>query len=285
MAKKVLDPKAKAKKQKKLAIGGAVLLVALLAYQGPKTMKLLNPGPPPQSTPAPATTAPVTPGVTPTPVTAAPVGGTPATGLPPSGSDGLVVNADLSPVPLDGQLAALTQFTSKDPFRQQISTTPPPDGSGTPYTADDDHDDHDVPGSSGSFTPGSATSTDRRLPARAAEGRPDGRDDLGQRRRDGRDRQDGLPGRLALLPPRLADRDDGEDRNRGRLAGDRLVDRDAEEGQAVDADEHRRRHALRPRVRLGGRHDDARRRVDRNDQRRRRRRPRPPPRRRPDRRR
>jgi hypothetical protein len=31
----------------------------------------------------------------------------------------MVVNADLSPVPLDGQLAAMTQFSSKDPFKQQ----------------------------------------------------------------------------------------------------------------------------------------------------------------------
>jgi hypothetical protein len=157
MAKKLLDPKAKAKKQKKIAIAGAVLLVALLAYQGPKTMKMLNPGPPPQSTPAPATPAPVTPGVTPPPVTGAPAGGAPATGLPPSGSDGLVVNADLSPVPLDGQLAALTQFTSKDPFKQQvIATISTPSGStSTPTTTTPA-----APGSpGGSFTPGPGTTT------------------------------------------------------------------------------------------------------------------------------
>ena len=74
LAKKKFDPKAKEKKQKKMAIAGFVLLLALGAYQGPKTMKLLNPGPPPQSvstvpTPTPATPAPATPGATATPAT------------------------------------------------------------------------------------------------------------------------------------------------------------------------------------------------------------------------
>jgi hypothetical protein len=156
MAKKGLDPKAKAKKQKMIAIGGAVLLVALLAYQGPKTMKMLNPGPPPglaaQTTPGTSTV--VAPDGTPTPVT--PAGGAPAgAGLPPSGSDGLVVNADLSPVALDGQLAALTQFTSKDPFKQQVmAPTPTGDGSGTTPTGTTSTGTTSSPGTSGSFTPG-----------------------------------------------------------------------------------------------------------------------------------
>jgi hypothetical protein len=157
MAKKGFDPKAKAKKQKKIAIGGVVLLIALLAYQGPKTMKMLNPGPPPglaaqQASTTATTTAPVTPGATPAPAT--PVGGSvDASGLPPSAADGLVVNADLSPVPLDGQLAALTQFTSKDPFRQQATGTPSAPSGATPPAATT------TPASSGSFTPGPGSTT------------------------------------------------------------------------------------------------------------------------------
>ena len=132
MAKKNFDPKAKEKKQKKIAIAGFVLLLALGAYQGPKTMKLLNPGPPPQSVstvPTPAAPAPVTPGATAAP--AAPSAAAP-TSSALVGADVLVVNADLSPVPLDGQIAVFSEFSSKDPFKQQTATALPADGSGTP---------------------------------------------------------------------------------------------------------------------------------------------------------
>jgi hypothetical protein len=155
MARKGIDPKAKEKKQKKIAIAGIVLLIALMAYEGPKTLKLMNPGPPPQSStaPAPGTTAPVTPGATPAP-TAPSDGSAGTSGLPPSGADGLVVNADLSPVPLDGQLVGLTQFTSKDPFAQQATVVPPVDGSGTPTpTGPTGSGTTTTPGGSSSFTP------------------------------------------------------------------------------------------------------------------------------------
>ena len=268
MAKKLLDPKAKAKKQKKIAIGGMVLLLALVAYQGPKTLKLLNPGPPPSSSPVPApgtTTTPVAPGATPTPVI--PVGGSsPASALPPSAADGLVVNADLSPVPLDGQLAALTQFTSKDPFKPQLTTTTPVDGSGpkTP-TGTTSSGATPTPGTTGSFTPGSSGSK----PSSPGPSTPKPTPTVATISVNGVEMavysQDRLPRRRALLPARLVDRDDGEDRDRGRFAGDRLAVGDPEEGQGGDADEHRRRHPLHPRARLHGRHDDARRRVDRRN--------------------
>ena len=41
--RKLKTAKAKAKKQKVLAIGGAVLLIAILAYEIPNTMKLMSP--------------------------------------------------------------------------------------------------------------------------------------------------------------------------------------------------------------------------------------------------
>jgi hypothetical protein len=155
---KAIDPKAQAKKQKKRAIIAGVVFLALLAYQVPKTMKMLNAkaptaaaasAPAPVSTPAPATP---TPGAT-------PVAGAPTTGAAPTGTgaDAMVVNADLSPVPLDGQLATLTQFSSKDPFKPQetaaaapVDSSPPVKGTATtPGT----------PPASGSFTPGTTGTT------------------------------------------------------------------------------------------------------------------------------
>jgi hypothetical protein len=176
MAKKKekFDPKAKAKKQKVIAIGGFVLLLALLAFQGPKTLKLLNPPPPPQSvSPAPATTttAPVAPGATatPTPVTPAPSGGGGGSSLPASPADSLVVNADLSPVPLDGQLAALTQFTSKDPFKQQV-VTPEPVSSGTPSTPKTSTTTTPSASSGNSFTPGTGSTSGSTTPGATQPG-------------------------------------------------------------------------------------------------------------------
>jgi hypothetical protein len=175
MAKKVLDPKAQAKKQKKRAIIAGVIFLALLAYQVPKTMKMLNAKPVLASTsparaatptPAPATpTATATPGATPVP--GAPTTGAPTTG---TGADAIVVNADLSPVPLDGQLATLTQFTSKDPFKQQDTAG----GSSTPAAATPPTSTTPTPNSppgGGSFTtpgtspPGSGSGTATPAPA------------------------------------------------------------------------------------------------------------------------
>ena len=43
MAKKKHDPKAKAKRQKVIAAVGGVLLLALLAFQVPRTLKMMHP--------------------------------------------------------------------------------------------------------------------------------------------------------------------------------------------------------------------------------------------------
>lgn len=123
--KGMLDPKAKAARQKKLAIGGGVLLLALLAFQVPRTMKMLHPKPPPTPTVASSTTATTTTATATTPAPTSSATGataTPAAATSPSGSaDALVVNADLAPTPLDGQLTSFTHFTSKDPFQQQAT--------------------------------------------------------------------------------------------------------------------------------------------------------------------
>jgi hypothetical protein len=80
-----------------LAVGG-VLLAGLLMFQVPRTLDMLK-SETPASAPPTATTTPATPPATPTPGTPPPVA-TPET-----------------PV----RAAALTQFTSKDPFVQQIN--------------------------------------------------------------------------------------------------------------------------------------------------------------------
>ena len=120
MAKRIDPLKAKEAKQKKIAIGGFVLLLALLAFQGPKTLKMLQ-GPQPIAAPtstAPAATTPV-PGAT-TPTTEVPAA--------PAPELSAVADSDLSPEADEGQLATFERFASKDPFAQQAepATASPP---------------------------------------------------------------------------------------------------------------------------------------------------------------
>ena len=124
MAKRIDPLKAKEAKQKKIAIGGAVLLLALLAYQGPKTLKMLQ-GPQPVS--APASTAPAT--TTPTGTAAPAAGEVPAAPAPELSA---VADSDLSPEAEQGQLATFERFASKDPFAQQAE----PVQAGPPRTSD-----------------------------------------------------------------------------------------------------------------------------------------------------
>lgn len=123
MAAKRVDPlKAKEAKQKKIAIGGAVLLVALLAFQGPKTLKMLQ-GPQPVASPTSTAPAATTPGA-PAPAPA----GTPAAEVPaaPAPELSAVADSDLSPAAEQGQLATFERFASKDPFAQQADDKPKP---------------------------------------------------------------------------------------------------------------------------------------------------------------
>lgn len=126
MAARRVDPlKAKAAKQKKIAIGLVVLLVAVLVIQGPKMLNMLK-GPQPAAVaattaggpaggPAPGGPAPVVPAV-----------GGPAvvpatgTGTAPAPADlASVQDSDQAPVVDEGQLATFERFSSKDPFAQQ----------------------------------------------------------------------------------------------------------------------------------------------------------------------
>lgn len=119
--------KAKAAKQKKIAIGGGVLLLALLAYQAPKMMKMLNQKPKPPIVSA----VPATPGSTsvaptaPSSLAAPTLGGTPTAAAPTTGSDAspsnLVSAVPVSPDP--GQLEAFNRLATKDPFAVQVSSS------------------------------------------------------------------------------------------------------------------------------------------------------------------
>src|SRR5436190_18500930 len=118
MAKKI-DPKAKAKRQKVIAAVGGVILLGVLAFQVPRTLKMLH-----QSnanaadtTPAATTSAPTT-----GPIAAPSLGGGNATASTASSvsSDG-VNDPDVLPSPQSGQLLAFSRFRSKDPFSQQLA--------------------------------------------------------------------------------------------------------------------------------------------------------------------
>jgi hypothetical protein len=96
-----------------LALGG-LILAGLLLFQLPRTLKMIR-----GEQPASETTS------QPTPAPASPVA--PATPVPP-------VAVPTTPAP--ARLMALTRFKSKDPFAQQINTTPaatasPPSDSGS----------------------------------------------------------------------------------------------------------------------------------------------------------
>ena len=115
MAKKI-DPKAKAKRQKIIAAVLGVLLLGVLAFQLPRTLKMLH-----QSS-ASASPAATTPAATATGATGASgaIAATAAAGST-TGGDG-VNDPGVLPAPRSGQLLAFSRFRSKDPFTQQIDT-------------------------------------------------------------------------------------------------------------------------------------------------------------------
>ena len=132
MAKRVDPLKAKQAKQKKLAIVLCVLLAGVVAFQGPKMLKMMKG---PQATPA---AAPATP--TPTPAgTADPAA--PATPVVPA-EEAVLADSDVAPDAENGQLRTIDGFSSKDPFKQQLTEAVP---SETPAPVDDDAPDDAAP--------------------------------------------------------------------------------------------------------------------------------------------
>jgi hypothetical protein len=108
MAKR-FDPKAKARKQKILAAGLGVVLLAVMAYQAPTILGMVK---------GSSSTASSEPVPTPTPAPS-PAPATPIAGGAPAPSNELI-DSDLAPEPGQGQLVTFDRFESKDPFVQQV---------------------------------------------------------------------------------------------------------------------------------------------------------------------
>ena len=119
---------AKDRRAKKLAIGGAVLLAVVLAWEIPHFLSGKKSAAPAGTTTAAAVDS-TTPGVT-TP--AATATGTPASATPVSTPSPKLTSSDQPPRHSKGQLASFSTFASKDPFVQQVTVAPTgTDASGT----------------------------------------------------------------------------------------------------------------------------------------------------------
>ena len=107
---------AKDRRAKRLAIGGAVLLVALLAFEMPKVLKGHHGDSSSSTPPAATTTGTPSYGASTTP-TSTPVGS--ASVLPATSTK--LTTSDLSPRRSKSELYSFNQFAGKDPFVQQVS--------------------------------------------------------------------------------------------------------------------------------------------------------------------
>ncbi len=125
---------AKERKQKKLLIGLAPLLLLMLAWQGPGILKQLTGGGAATTTSAGATTLASTAPAPTDPTGAAPTtaGGT-AVVVTPSGTPGNLPDTDETVTAGEGQLLRFDRFLGKDPFQQQVEANeaaPPPSNPG-----------------------------------------------------------------------------------------------------------------------------------------------------------
>jgi hypothetical protein len=107
---------AKDRRAKRMAIGGVVVLAAVLAFEIPKVMKSHGGS---SSTPPAATTTATSSGASTTPGTTAP--GTAAAVLPTTSTK--LPNSEVAPRRSKSQLYSFTHFAGKDPFVQQVSAT------------------------------------------------------------------------------------------------------------------------------------------------------------------
>ena len=117
MAKRVDPLMAKKAKQKKLVIILSVLLVGVVAFQGPKMLKMMKG---PQATPAAAPAAPAVP------TGGAPVADPTAAAAAPT-QQSVLADSDVAPEAENGQLVSVESFSTKDPFAQQLTATEPND--------------------------------------------------------------------------------------------------------------------------------------------------------------
>jgi hypothetical protein len=114
---KSFDPKAKAKRQKIIAAVGGVLLLGLLAFQVPRTMKMLN-----QSSASASDSSSSTVSVTVSgPIAAPSLSGGNATASATSVAPGGLNDPSEVSTANSGQLLAFSRFRTKDPFAQQVN--------------------------------------------------------------------------------------------------------------------------------------------------------------------
>lgn len=109
---------AKDRRAKRLAIGGVVVLAAVLAFEVPHVLKKSGGS---TSSPAPAaTTTDATTGASAAPATTAPVTAA-AASLPATSTK--LSNSDVAPRRLKSQLYSFSHFAGKDPFVPQVSAS------------------------------------------------------------------------------------------------------------------------------------------------------------------
>jgi hypothetical protein len=110
---------AKDKRAKKLAIGGAVLLAVVMAFEVPKVLNHGGGGSsaPPAATTTTAAGAPTAPATT--PATTPP--GTAAAAVLPTTSGSTKLQAEQAPKRSKSQLYTFSRFAGKDPFVQQVT--------------------------------------------------------------------------------------------------------------------------------------------------------------------
>jgi hypothetical protein len=106
--------KAKDRRTKRLAIGGVVVLAAVLAFEMPHVLK--KSGGSTSSPPPAATTTDATTGVSASPATTTAAASVPATSAK-------LPNSDVTPRRLKSQLYSFSHFAGKDPFVQQVSAS------------------------------------------------------------------------------------------------------------------------------------------------------------------
>ena len=156
------------KRAKKIAIGGGVVLVALVAFQG---RHLLSHSSSSSTTPPPAvTTTSGVPGTTPAPTPATTPPGTAAVGVAalavtPTASTKLP-DSEAGPKEAKSQLFSFSHFTAKDPFVQQVSSSSP---TGSSTTASSGTSASTAPPAVGTASAGGPNTTPRKQ-ARALAG-------------------------------------------------------------------------------------------------------------------
>jgi hypothetical protein len=129
MAKKSDPAKEKAKRQKMIAIVGGVVLLALLAFQVPRTMKMLHSGGTVTTSASTTATSTSAAGSTPLAPPTLDGGSSAAAGSSAAGGGGASVETSKDGVqdpstplpPSSGQLVSFNRFKSKDPFEQQVT--------------------------------------------------------------------------------------------------------------------------------------------------------------------